>query len=184
MCVSLLSLSVHKLRVRLSVCVRARLCVCVCICVYVYVCLCVCVCLSVCVTPQWSLVCDKSGLTELSQTVIMIGMAIGALFFGSLSDRFGRKKVYVASAFGLLLTTAASSFAPIYYVLMMFRVVTGALIQVSTYFIIIIIISIIINPLTARVVGAPQMILQPVFFNFPCSPLLTGTCRSPGLSIP
>ena len=45
-------------------------------------------------------------------------------------------------------------------------------------------IIIIINPLTARVVGAPQMILQPVFSIFsPCSPLLTGTCRTPGLSI-
>ena len=48
----------------------------------------------------------------------------------------------------------------------------------------IIIITIIINPLTARVVGAPQMILQPVFSIFPCSPLPSGTCRTPGLSIP
>ena len=47
----------------------------------------------------------------------------------------------------------------------------------------IIIIIIIINPLTARVVGAPQMILQPVFSIFPCSPLTSGTCRTPGLSI-
>ena len=36
--------------------------------------------------------------------------------------------------------------------------------------IIIIIISIIINPLTARVVGTLQMILQAVFSIFPCSP--------------
>ena len=43
---------------------------------------------------------------------------------------------------------------------------------------------IIINPLTARVVGAPQMILQPVFSIFPYSPLPSGTCRTPGLSIP
>ena len=43
-------------------------------------------------------------------------------------------------------------------------------------------IIIIINPLTARVVGAPQMILQPVFSIFPCSPLSSGTCRTPGLS--
>ena len=42
----------------------------------------------------------------------------------------------------------------------------------------------IINPLTARVVGAPQMTLQPVFSIFPCSPLPSGTCRTPGLSIP
>ena len=45
-------------------------------------------------------------------------------------------------------------------------------------------IIIIINPLTARVVGAPQMILQPVFSIVPCSPLPSGTCRTPGLSIP
>ena len=45
-------------------------------------------------------------------------------------------------------------------------------------------IIIIINPLTAKVVGAPQMILQPVFSIFPCSPLPSGTCRTPGLSIP
>ena len=45
-------------------------------------------------------------------------------------------------------------------------------------------IIIIIYPLTAKVVGAPQMILQPVFSIFPCSPLPFETCRTPGLSIP
>ena len=43
---------------------------------------------------------------------------------------------------------------------------------------------IIINPLPASVVGAPQMILQPVFSFFPCSPLPSGTWRTPDLSIP
>ena len=48
----------------------------------------------------------------------------------------------------------------------------------------ILVIIIITNPLTARVVRAPQMILQPVFSIFPCSPLPSGTCRTPGLSVP
>ena len=47
-----------------------------------------------------------------------------------------------------------------------------------------IIIIIIIYPLTARVIGAPEMISQPVFSIFPCSPLPSETCRTPGLSIP
>ena len=47
----------------------------------------------------------------------------------------------------------------------------------------VIILSIIINPLTARIVGAPQMILQPVFSIFSCSPLPSGTCLTQGLSI-
>ena len=45
-------------------------------------------------------------------------------------------------------------------------------------------IIIIIYPLTATVVGAPQMISQPVSSILPCSPLPSGTCRTPGLSIP
>ena len=48
----------------------------------------------------------------------------------------------------------------------------------------IIVIIIIIYPLTARVVGAPKMISQPVFCIFSCSPLPSRTCRTPGLSIP
>ena len=50
--------------------------------------------------------------------------------------------------------------------------------------IIIIIIIIIIYPLTTRVVGAPQVISQAVSSIFPCSPLPSGTCQTPGLSIP
>ena len=45
------------------------------------------------------------------------------------------------------------------------------------------IIIIIVYPLTARVVGAPQMISQPISSIFPCSPLPFGTWRTPGLSI-
>ena len=37
---------------------------------------------------------------------------------------------------------------------------------------------IIINPVTARVVGAPHTILQPVFSIFPCSLLPSGTSRN------
>ena len=40
------------------------------------------------------------------------------------------------------------------------------------------------HDLSLRVVGAPQMILQPVSFILPCSSLPFGTCRTPGLSIP
>ena len=42
----------------------------------------------------------------------------------------------------------------------------------------------LIYPLIARVIGAPQMISQPVSSIFPCSPLPSGTWRTPGLSIP
>ena len=53
-----------------------------------------------------------------------------------------------------------------------------------SFIIIIIIIIIIIYSLTARVVGAPQMISQPVSSILPCSQLPSRTWRTPGLSIP
>ena len=55
---------------------------------------------------------------------------------------------------------------------------------VSDVDILILIVSSFIYPLTVRVVRAPQMISQPVFSIFPCFPLPSGTCRTPGLSIP
>ena len=45
-------------------------------------------------------------------------------------------------------------------------------------------LSSLIYPLTARVVGAPQMISQPVSSIFACSHLPSGTWRTPGHSIP
>ena len=42
----------------------------------------------------------------------------------------------------------------------------------------------LISPLTARVVGAPQKILQPVSSIFLCSQLPSGTWPTPGLCIP
>ena len=41
----------------------------------------------------------------------------------------------------------------------------------------------IIYPLTARFIRAPQMLSQSVSSIFPCSPLPSGTCRTPDLSI-
>ena len=61
-------------------------------------------------------------------------------------------------------------------------VIMTNLCQENNFFFFIIII--IINPLTARIVGAPQMILQPVFSILPFFPLPSGTCRTPGLPIP
>ena len=42
----------------------------------------------------------------------------------------------------------------------------------------------LIYPFTARVVGAPRMISQPVSSMFPSSPLPSRTWRTPGLSVP
>ena len=57
------------------------------------------------------------------------------------------------------------------------------IISSSSSIVIVIIIIIIIYPLTARVVGAPQTISQPVSSIFACCPLPSWTWWTPGLSI-
>ncbi|XP_071115919.1 organic cation transporter protein-like isoform X1 [Haliotis cracherodii] len=45
---------------------------------------------------EWSLVCDKEYLVELSTTIYMVGTTCGAVFLTPLSDVFGRKRVMLA----------------------------------------------------------------------------------------
>ena len=63
----------------------------------------------------------------------------------------------------------------------------GAFTEVCVFYILylaVILLLLLICPLTARVIGASQMISQPVSSIFLCSPLPSGTWRTPGLSIP
>ncbi|XP_013884106.1 solute carrier family 22 member 6 isoform X2 [Austrofundulus limnaeus] len=46
---------------------------------------------------EWSLVCTRRPLKQMIQTVYMGGVLTGAIIYGSLSDRFGRKSVLIWS---------------------------------------------------------------------------------------
>jgi MFS family permease len=40
---------------------------------------------------QWDLVCKREPLTGLSQTLFMLGILVGNMFFGGLADKLGRR---------------------------------------------------------------------------------------------
>ena len=44
---------------------------------------------------QWDLVCGKEALVEMSQTIMVIGVMIGAMVFTAASDAIGRKPVFL-----------------------------------------------------------------------------------------
>jgi len=50
---------------------------------------------------QWDAVCDNAHLTSTSQTVLIVGVMIGAILMSSLADKFGRKTVLLASVIGI-----------------------------------------------------------------------------------
>lgn len=54
-------------------------------------------------TIEQSLVCDKEWLKSLSNSMYFVGATFGLLFWGVISDRYGRKTAYVCSHFVTLI---------------------------------------------------------------------------------
>ena len=60
------------------------------------------------------MVCGSDELAELSQTLLTVGQAAGALLFTPLADKIGRKPVHVFSHIGLFVVSLLTTFVPSY----------------------------------------------------------------------
>ena len=65
------------------------------------------------------------GQFGLSASVYLLGAVVGALFFGWLTDRLGRKKLFYITLLTYVLATIASGFAWNFTSFMVFRFITG-----------------------------------------------------------
>ncbi|XP_030027828.2 organic cation transporter protein isoform X1 [Manduca sexta] len=45
------------------------------------------------IISEWNLVCDKAGLTSLAEVVFLVGVGVGGVIGGWISDKFGRKRI-------------------------------------------------------------------------------------------
>ena len=65
-------------------------------------------------------------MVGLANTVYLVGQVVGALLFGHLTDRLGRKRLFLVTLTLYLVATAASGFAPHLAVFLVFRFLAGA----------------------------------------------------------
>ncbi|NXK11960.1 S22A7 protein, partial [Herpetotheres cachinnans] len=77
------------------------------------------------ISTQWDLVCEQRGLNQATATFFFVGVTMGAVVFGYLSDRFGRKAMLLLSLvcsviFGMLSAASIS-----YSMLAITRTLTG-----------------------------------------------------------
>ncbi|XP_052009344.1 solute carrier family 22 member 7-like [Xyrauchen texanus] len=74
---------------------------------------------------QWDLVCDSRGLNKVVATIFFVGVMFGAVFFGGLSDRFGRKPMLLVSYVSGMVFAVASSFSSSFIMFAVLRFFTG-----------------------------------------------------------
>ena len=75
---------------------------------------------------DWNLVCTDKGYKATAQSTFMIGVLLGSIIFGQLSDKFGRKPTFFASVIIQLVFSLGAVVAPEYWSFLSFRVVVGA----------------------------------------------------------
>ena len=80
---------------------------------------------------QWDLVCDRAYLKDLTQTILLVGIMLGALICTILSDKFGRKPILLLCLSALGIVGVANAFASNYYIFIVLRFFTGVLCQVG-----------------------------------------------------
>ncbi|XP_063800904.1 solute carrier family 22 member 6-B-like [Pseudophryne corroboree] len=77
------------------------------------------------IITDWDLVCEREWMKELAQSIYMAGVLLGAMVYGSLADRFGRRTVLLCCALKVALMGTAAAFSPNFSLYLTFRFLTG-----------------------------------------------------------
>ncbi|XP_007430841.2 solute carrier family 22 member 13-like [Python bivittatus] len=75
---------------------------------------------------QFNLVCDRKDLIDISQSIFMSGLLVGAMVLGPLSDWYGRRPIALFSLFLEGVSGVAAAFVPNFYLYCALRFLLGA----------------------------------------------------------
>uniref|UniRef100_A0A3Q3KQ10 Solute carrier family 22 member 6 n=1 Tax=Mastacembelus armatus TaxID=205130 RepID=A0A3Q3KQ10_9TELE len=74
---------------------------------------------------EWDLVCGRKSLTKTISTIFFAGVMMGAIAFGFLCDKYGRRKTLLASYIMAIVFGFSSAFANSYVLFAVLRFLTG-----------------------------------------------------------
>lgn len=75
---------------------------------------------------QWNLVCDNAWLRATSDSIFMVGVMLGSMIFGGISDKYGRRVAFFSALIVQLIGGILVSISPNYISYMIFRLIVGS----------------------------------------------------------
>lgn len=75
---------------------------------------------------EWNMVCNRAWMTATSDSLFMVGVLLGSIIFGQMSDNMGRKPVFFASLVLQLIFGITAGIAPEYITYTISRIIVGA----------------------------------------------------------
>ncbi|KAH0947083.1 hypothetical protein HN011_010246 [Eciton burchellii] len=77
-------------------------------------------------TSEWNLVCDKAWLRATGDSLFMVGVMLGSMIFGGLSDKYGRRPIFFLSLVIQLVGGILVAVAPEFISYVIFRLIVGS----------------------------------------------------------
>ncbi|XP_031717286.1 solute carrier family 22 member 6-A [Anarrhichthys ocellatus] len=78
---------------------------------------------------EWDLVCDSASLNNMASSMYMFGLLVGAVVYGSLADKYGRRIIILINLAVQAVFGVGAAFAPNFYVYIALRFVVGTTIS-------------------------------------------------------
>ncbi|XP_076278344.1 organic cation transporter [Lasioglossum baleicum] len=77
-------------------------------------------------TSEWNLVCDRAWLSATGDSLFMVGVMLGSMIFGGLSDNYGRRPIFFLSLVIQLVGGILVAVAPEFISYVIFRLIVGS----------------------------------------------------------